>query len=92
MELCIYKWEREYSHEAGQVGQLIDEVKQLANVVGYGRAVGIHSLQVLLVDLAHSCKKHEQRSSYTAYLNNFNETHVHEMAIQVLRNAFFLEI
>ena len=60
MEWCIS--EREYSHEAGQVGQLIDEVKQLANVVGYGRAVGIHSLQVFLVDLAHSCKKYEQRT------------------------------
>lgn len=41
-------------HQAGQISKLVDEVKQLADVIGDGGCVGILSLQVLLVDLAHA--------------------------------------
>jgi len=44
---------RALEDETAEIGQVIDEVKQLTDVVGDGRAVGVHALQVLLVDLAY---------------------------------------
>jgi len=38
--------------ETRQIGQLIDEVEELRDVVGDGRTVGIDALQMLLEDLA----------------------------------------
>ena len=39
-------------HEAAEVGELVDEVEQMADVVGDGRRVGIEALEVLFVHLA----------------------------------------
>jgi hypothetical protein len=33
---------------------IVNELKELGDVVGDARGVGVHPLQVLLVDLAHS--------------------------------------
>lgn len=41
-------------HEAAQVRELVNKIKQLANVVGDGGRVRVAPLQVLLVDLAHA--------------------------------------
>jgi len=40
--------------QAAEVGQLVDEVEQLRDVVSDGGDVGVHPLQMLLVDLANS--------------------------------------
>jgi len=40
--------------QAGQVCELVDEVEQLTDVVGDGGRLGVHSLQILFVDLAHT--------------------------------------
>ena len=41
-------------HETTEICKLVDEVKQLTDVVRDGRRIGIHALQVLLIDLAYS--------------------------------------
>lgn len=38
--------------EAGEIGQLVDEVEQLRYVVRDGRTVGVHAFEMLLEDLA----------------------------------------
>jgi len=39
-------------YEAGKVGQLVNEVKQLGDVVSDGGRVGVDALEVLFEDLA----------------------------------------
>jgi len=41
-------------NETAEVGQLVDEIEQLGDVVRDGGDVRVHPLQVLLVDLAHA--------------------------------------
>lgn len=44
-------------HKTAQVCQVVNEVKQLANIVCDGRAVGVHPLEMLFVHFAHTCEK-----------------------------------
>lgn len=50
-----------YSHKTAEICQVIYKVEQLADVVGDGRAVGIHSFQMLLVHLTHACVEGRER-------------------------------
>ena len=45
---CLFK------HQAGEVREFLYELKQVRDVVGDGGSVGVHTLQVLLIDLAHT--------------------------------------
>ena len=44
------------SHKAAEVKEIVYELEKVADVVSDGGAVRVHLSQVLLVDLAHSCK------------------------------------
>ena len=49
---------KHYLHKTGEVCELIDEVKELRDVIGNAGCIGVHSLQMLLIDLAYSnCKE-----------------------------------
>lgn len=41
-------------HKAAQICQVVDEVKELTDVVSDGRTVGVHPLQMLLVHFANT--------------------------------------
>ena len=44
------------SHKAAEVEEVVDKFEQLGNVVGDGGPVRVELSQVLLIDLADSCK------------------------------------
>ena len=50
-----------YLHETAEILQVVDELEQVADVVCDGGAVGVASLQVLFVNLAHSCTQIRQK-------------------------------
>jgi len=51
-------------HQATQISKLINEFKQLADVVGDRRTVGIHLFEILLEDFASTCTPTCQSWSY----------------------------
>lgn len=57
MDRASLQVEKSYSHKAAQICQVINEIKQLTNVIGDGWAVGVHPLQMLFVHFAHTYKR-----------------------------------
>ena len=48
---------RQYLHETAKVVKVVNELEQLADVVGDGGTVRVHLTKVLLVNLAKSYKR-----------------------------------
>ena len=46
-------------HQAAEVIEVVDELKQLTDVIGDGGAVWIHLTKILLINLAQSYEMHE---------------------------------
>ena len=59
-------------HQTAEVSEVVDEVEQLADVVGYRRAAGVHPLQMLLVHLTHPWKHNTPVNPLTAVTANIH--------------------
>jgi len=54
---------------------IIDELEELGDIVGDTRGVGVHPLQVLLVDLAHTLQMKFQLITADKALENIHFPH-----------------